>query len=91
MNVDREKQQGLQREDKNQQLKSSSQATPMKQGQSQLQGQAQSMTSDLRELPVDAATPSARGEKECSCVGPCNCATEDAIRASDEHAPKIDR
>ncbi|KAF9326443.1 hypothetical protein BG006_010133 [Podila minutissima] len=56
------------------------------QSQSQ-KAQAQSMSSDLRELPVDAATPSAAGKKECACVGPCDCATNDAIRASEEHIP----
>ncbi|KAF9389392.1 hypothetical protein CPB97_011499 [Podila verticillata] len=53
----------------------------------QTKAQAQSMSSDLRELPVDAATPSAAGMKECACVGPCDCATNDAIRASEEHIP----
>ncbi|KAG0048071.1 hypothetical protein BGZ83_006917, partial [Gryganskiella cystojenkinii] len=53
----------------------------------QSEAEAQSMASDLRELPVDAATPSAAGKKECACVGPCDCATNDAIRASEEHIP----
>ncbi|KAG0346457.1 hypothetical protein BG005_000731, partial [Podila minutissima] len=57
------------------------------QSQSKAQTQAQSMSSDLRELPVDAATPSAAGMKECACVGPCDCATNDAIRASEAHIP----
>ncbi|KAG0020104.1 hypothetical protein BGZ81_009465 [Podila clonocystis] len=57
------------------------------QSQAQSKAQAQSMSSDLRELPVDAATPSAAGKKECACVGPCDCATNDAIRASEEHIP----
>ncbi|KAF9287281.1 hypothetical protein BGZ74_001146, partial [Mortierella antarctica] len=57
------------------------------QSQSQSKAQAQSMSSDLRELPVDAATPSAAGMKECACVGPCDCATNDAIRASEAHIP----
>lgn len=55
---------------------------------SQSKAQAQSMSSDLRELPVDAATPSAVGMKECACVGACDCATNDAIRASEEHIPR---
>ncbi|KAF8951202.1 hypothetical protein BGZ52_013131, partial [Haplosporangium bisporale] len=64
-----------------------SQSTQSKSQSTQSKAQAQSMSSDLRELPVDAATPSAAGMKECACVGPCDCATNDAIRASEEHIP----
>ncbi|KAF9427304.1 hypothetical protein BGZ94_005160 [Podila epigama] len=55
------------------------------------QSMSQNMSSDLRELPVDAATPSASGSKDCSCVGPCDCAMNHAIRASEEHTPSIGR
>ncbi|KAG0029484.1 hypothetical protein BGZ82_007947 [Podila clonocystis] len=73
----------LSKANKDQNDKSQSQS----QSQPQSKAQAQSMSSDLRELPVDAATPSAAGKKDCGCVGPCDCATNDAIRASEEHIP----
>ncbi|KAG0343980.1 hypothetical protein BG004_004849 [Podila humilis] len=96
MNRDRDLQQQEQEQDwdkpmsKNTQSSSKgsdkSKAKPTKQSQP-----GQGTSSFLNELPVNAATPSAAGVKECSCTGPCDCAIDDAIRASEEHQPKIGR
>lgn len=74
--------------DQNSKTQSSQSKAQAQSQSSQSKAQAQSMSSDLRELPVDAATPSAVGMKECACVGACDCATNDAIRASEEHIPR---